>query len=148
MTRHFDSAVTGMSYTFEHVQRIRRLDQLQPHAIEHRLGHLLRHYLRTRSPELAVSIVRHIEALCVHPDLAGATNNRCAYLHLKAHWRCLVESEGTSMIAVQDRGPGQPPRAMGQETCKQVTSARSERDKEGDERIRSLRSLANCIDDA
>ena len=68
----------------------RRLHHLEPEAIERQLGQLMRHYLRTRSPAIALSVVRHIETLCEHPRFGGGSSERCAYLRLRAHWRWLA----------------------------------------------------------
>ena len=68
----------------------KRLETLPPNAIEQRLGGLIRHYLRTRSPAIAQSVVRHIETLCTHPAFEGDSAQRCAYLRLRMHWRWLA----------------------------------------------------------
>jgi hypothetical protein len=63
-----------------------------PETIERRLGKLIRYYVRTRSPAIAQSVVRHIEQLCAHPGYDGEPAERCAYLRLRAHWRWLARS--------------------------------------------------------
>ncbi|WP_078118294.1 hypothetical protein [Thiosocius teredinicola] len=76
--------------------RVQRLDQLPPDAIEERLAHLIRHYLQTRSPAIAGSVVRHIETLCAHPAFEGGATELCSYLRLKTHWRWLArQANGT-----------------------------------------------------
>jgi hypothetical protein len=45
------------------------LSQLDKQVLEHRLGDLIRRYVRGRSTVLAYSVVRHIEALIRHPDV-------------------------------------------------------------------------------
>jgi hypothetical protein len=67
-------------------------DSLSPEAIELQLGSLIRHYLRTQSPAIAQSVVRHIEQLCAHPGYDGEPADRCAYLRLRAHWRWLAQA--------------------------------------------------------
>jgi hypothetical protein len=75
------------------------LAELPPDAIEQRLGDLIRHYVRERSPTIAQTIVDHIEALCAHPDFEGDSTERCAYLRLKAHWRWLTEGASCKQVA-------------------------------------------------
>jgi hypothetical protein len=69
------------------------LDERSPDAIEQRLGRLIRHYLRTRSPTIARWVVQHIETLCAHPGFEGDPSERCAYLRMRAHWRWLAHAE-------------------------------------------------------
>jgi len=61
-------------------------------ALERRIANLIRHYLRTRSPAIAQSVVRHIEQLCSHPGFEGDARARCAYLRLRTHWRWLAQN--------------------------------------------------------
>jgi hypothetical protein len=70
-----------------------RLPALAPEAVRQRLGNLIRHYARTRSPAIARSVVRHIDALCSHPELECDATERCAYLRLRTHWRWLAQVE-------------------------------------------------------
>ncbi len=74
----------------------RRLHTLEPDAIEQRLGRLMRHYLHSRSPAIAQSVVRHIETLCAHPAYTGDNSERCVYLRLRAHWRWLAHTPVTA----------------------------------------------------
>ncbi|MGD8591144.1 MAG: ATP dependent RNA helicase [Chromatiales bacterium] len=67
--------------------------------IEQRIGCLIRHYLRSRSPATALSVVSHIEALCDHPDLVGDAVERCVYLRMRAHWRWLARITPTGVEA-------------------------------------------------
>ncbi len=69
------------------------LSLLEPEALEGRLRDLIRGYVRTRSAGLAQSVVRHIEALCSHPDLRDPTLF-CAYRRLATHWRWLAAQQG------------------------------------------------------
>jgi len=66
--------------------------------LEQRIGILIRHYLRSRSPAIALSVARHIEALCSHPGFEGGTAQRCVYLRMRAHWRWLAQ--------ISTAGPG------------------------------------------
>lgn len=59
--------------------------------LEHRLGDLIRRYVHQRSQELAQSVVRHLDALCLHPDYDGDSAQRCAYRRLARHWRWLSQ---------------------------------------------------------
>lgn len=79
--------------------RAQRLTELPPDAIEQRLGQLIRHYLQTRSPAIAGSVVRHIETLCAHPAFEGGSGELCAYLRLKTHWRWLANHHYTGTEA-------------------------------------------------
>ncbi len=63
--------------------------------IEQRLGKLIRHYVQTRSPAIASSVVRHIEMLCTHPGFEGGSSELCSYLRLKTHWRWLAMDSAT-----------------------------------------------------
>lgn len=76
--------------------RLARADlaALDPPVIQRRIGRLMRAYLRTRSADLARSIVRHLEALCGHPRLDAGHEERCVYRRLTRHWRLLAE-QGT-----------------------------------------------------
>ena len=65
---------------------------LPPDDIERRLGRLIRHYLRSRSPAIASSVVWHIELLCSHPGFAVDSRERRNYLRLRAHWRWLAKT--------------------------------------------------------
>jgi len=65
-------------------------DVVSTESIEQRLGQLIRHYVQTRSPAIAGSVVRHIELLCAHPGFEGGGSELCAYLRLKTHWRWLA----------------------------------------------------------
>ncbi|MCB1926201.1 MAG: ATP dependent RNA helicase [Gammaproteobacteria bacterium] len=60
-----------------------------PDLIRNRVALLIRHYLSTRSPAIAASVVRHIEQLCDHPEFDGDSEERCMYLRLRRHWRWL-----------------------------------------------------------
>ena len=75
------------------------LENQSPDAIRQRLAGLIARYAQTRSPKLAGSIVRHIEAICMHPRFDGDGEDLCDYLRLKTHWRWLanpvVAVEGT-----------------------------------------------------
>lgn len=71
--------------------QLRQLSLLTPDAIEQRLGRLIRHYLQSRSPAIALSVVRHIECLCAHPGFEGDSAQRCVYLRMCTHWRWLAK---------------------------------------------------------
>ena len=45
---------------------------------------LLTHYAWSGGPQLAMYVTRHIECVCVHPDIAPVVRNVCASLH--AEW--------------------------------------------------------------
>ncbi|MCP5160030.1 MAG: ATP dependent RNA helicase [Gammaproteobacteria bacterium] len=58
--------------------------------LEAQLSQLIREYLNRRSSDMAMSVARHIEALCVHPDYRGSWEERCAYRRLARHWNGLA----------------------------------------------------------
>ena len=65
------------------------LSRLDQRSLEHRVGDLIRRYVRDRSAVLALSVVRHIEALIRHPDVRDPAL-LCAYRRLATHWRWLA----------------------------------------------------------
>jgi hypothetical protein len=67
------------------------LSTLATKTLEHRLGKLIRCYAQRRSQNQARAVVRHLEALCLHPDYDGDPTHRCAYLRLAQHWRWLSQ---------------------------------------------------------
>jgi hypothetical protein len=73
------------------------LGALASETLEHRLGTLIRRYVQRRSGELASAVVRHLEALYLHPDYDGDPAQRCAYRRLAQHWRWL--SQDLSRVA-------------------------------------------------
>lgn len=74
--------------------------KLTPREIEIRIGRLIQTSLNGRSTAMAIEIVRHIEALCTHPDDRRSPEERCILRRLAGHWRRLAwlavdsESEG------------------------------------------------------
>jgi len=74
------------------LRRVTRLDELPPETIKRRLRQLIRYYLSCRSPAIASSVVRHIEVLCAHPAYDGDSDERCAFLRLRVHWRWLARA--------------------------------------------------------
>lgn len=74
------------------------LSRLAPGTLEVRLGDLIRRYVRGRSAELAQSVVRHIEALYLHPELRDPALF-CAYRRLATHWRWLAAQHGAGGAA-------------------------------------------------
>jgi hypothetical protein len=74
------------------------LRTLASRTLEHRLGELIRRYVEQRSQELARAVVRHLEALCLHPDYDGDPAQRCAYRRLAQHWRWLSQDLGRACV--------------------------------------------------
>jgi hypothetical protein len=70
------------------------LTLIAPQTLERRLSALIREYVRARSASLAQSVVRHIEALCLHPDNDDPALF-CAYQRLAVHWRWLAAQHGS-----------------------------------------------------
>ncbi|MFC1364955.1 MAG: hypothetical protein G8D61_15020 [gamma proteobacterium symbiont of Ctena orbiculata] len=64
--------------------------QMDPEFLTSRIGFLVWRYQLTRSKRMACSIVRHIEALCLHPELDGSALSRCGYQRSLRHWRMLA----------------------------------------------------------
>jgi hypothetical protein len=73
------------------------LSQLDPQVLEHRLGDLIRRYVRGRSTVLAHSVVHHIEALICHPDVRDPALF-CSYRRLATHWRWLAAQHNLSGV--------------------------------------------------
>jgi len=71
------------------------LTLIEPPTLERRLSALIREYVRARSASLAQSVVRHIEALCLHPDNDDPALV-CAYQRLAVHWRWLAAQHGSA----------------------------------------------------
>ena len=70
------------------------LARLEPRVLEGRLGDLIRRYVHQRSADLADAVIRHIEALYLHPDLCKDPDRQCAYRRFACHWRCLAAQCG------------------------------------------------------
>lgn len=64
--------------------------RLTPQEIERRIGRLIRASLNGRSATLASEIVRHIDALCAHPDDRRSAEERCVLRRMAGHWRRLA----------------------------------------------------------
>jgi hypothetical protein len=67
------------------------LERLEPPILESRLGELIRMYTRDCTLDLAESVVRYLEALYLHPQLAGSHDQQCALRRFACHWRWLAE---------------------------------------------------------
>lgn len=67
-----------------------RSTRLAPQEIERRIGRLIRASLNGRSAALASEIVRHIDALCAHPDDRRSAEERCVLRRMAGHWRRLA----------------------------------------------------------
>ncbi len=67
------------------------LERLEPSALELRLGELIRSYTRECSLDLADSVVRHLEALYLHPQVAVNRDRQCALRRFACHWRWLAD---------------------------------------------------------
>jgi hypothetical protein len=62
---------------------------LPPETIERRLADLVRAYVHGRSSALALSVVRHCEALLLHPALSDQPDRLDGLCRLARHWRLL-----------------------------------------------------------
>lgn len=72
----------------------RDLTSLASETLEQCLGRLIRRYVQRRSKDLADAVVRHLDALCLHPDYDGDPDQRCVYRRLAKHWRWLSQDLG------------------------------------------------------
>ncbi|QIK39149.1 ATP dependent RNA helicase [Caldichromatium japonicum] len=63
---------------------------LEPRDLSARLCELIRRYVEQAHPELAVSIVAHLEALYLRPDFWLDPDESCRYCRLMRHWRWLA----------------------------------------------------------
>lgn len=63
---------------------------LAPEAIERHLADLIRAYVHRRSAALARSVVRHCEALLLHPQLRNQPERLDGLCCLARHWRLLA----------------------------------------------------------
>ena len=76
--------------------------KLTPREIEIRIGQLIHASLNGRSSAMATAIVRHLEALCAHPDDCRSPEERCILRRLAGHWRRLA------WITVDSESGGKP----------------------------------------
>lgn len=75
-------------------------------ALKKDLGDLIRRYVRDgRSAALASRVVRHCQALYLHPALRDQPDEQDAFRDLAVHWRRLGAQLGT------DKGPSAPRQA-------------------------------------
>ena len=73
------------------------LARLEPRILEQRLGNLVRRYVRHCSGDLAKAVVRHLEALYLHPLICRNPEQCCAYRRFASHWRLLAAQHGQSL---------------------------------------------------
>lgn len=62
----------------------------KPEQIKARIGLLIRLYLVNQHPIIAQAVVDHINAILAHPKFVYTIEQRCLYLRLATHWRCLA----------------------------------------------------------
>lgn len=67
------------------------LERLEPSVLERRLGELIRLYARECTLDLAESVVRHLEALYLHPKVAVNCDQQCALRRFASYWRWRAE---------------------------------------------------------
>lgn len=58
--------------------------------IEYRINLLIKHYLSHPRKIIAQAIADHFVALLACPTAKQCSQQRCRYLKLAAHWRCLA----------------------------------------------------------
>ncbi len=61
-----------------------------PQQIEGRIGLLVRLYLINQHSMIAQAVADHVNAVLAHPGFVNTIEQRCIYLRLAAHWRCLA----------------------------------------------------------
>lgn len=61
-----------------------------PKKIEGRTGLLIRLYLINQHPMIAQAVGDHLNAILAHPGFVNSIEQRCLYLRLAKHWRCLA----------------------------------------------------------
>lgn len=86
----------GNSTSLDHPDPREDLLNMAPTAIEGRLASLIRRYAHNPSGPLAQGVVRHIEALCHHPNLRDPVLF-CAYRRLARHWRWIAARTNPSL---------------------------------------------------
>lgn len=77
--------------------------ELAPREIEIRIGQLIHASLNGRSTAMAAEIVRHIEALCAHPDDRRSPGERCVLRRLAGYWRQLAWITANSAVCPSAR---------------------------------------------
>lgn len=63
---------------------------LPPELLKARLAGLIRASVNQGAAAVAETVVRHFQALSLHPQLATDLNERAAYCHGARHWRGLA----------------------------------------------------------
>lgn len=63
---------------------------LTPDALRLRLAELIRRYVQAPSAQLAETVVKHVQALYLHPAMRYAADQQAALRRLACHWRCLA----------------------------------------------------------
>lgn len=61
----------------------------RPEDVEKRIKLLVRLYLCHHDKEIAVAVVRHVNAILAYPHYINDLYTRCQLRHLAEHWRCL-----------------------------------------------------------
>lgn len=69
---------------------------LTPEALSAQICELIRRYVNQSHPELANSIVAHLEALYLRPDFRLDPEASCSYCRLMRHWRWLARQRRLS----------------------------------------------------
>jgi hypothetical protein len=61
-----------------------------PENIENRIGLLIRLYVCQPEQEIAMAVVKHINAILAHPKYITNTMARCQLRKLSEHWRYMI----------------------------------------------------------
>jgi len=72
--------------------------RLPPETIERHLADLIRAYVQGRSAALALAVVRHCEALLLHPALRNQPERLEGLCRLARHWRLLLAQSAPQRV--------------------------------------------------
>lgn len=86
---------------------------LPPETLKQRLASLIRDAVGQGSASVAETVVRHFQALYLHPGLQADDDERAAYCRGARHWRQLAATQPLAEQAPR-RLRGQPSRRGGQ----------------------------------
>ncbi|EXJ14940.1 hypothetical protein [Imhoffiella purpurea] len=75
------------------------LGRLDRRVLESKVGDLIRGYAHEGTAERAESVVRHLEALYLHPEVCRDPEEQCAYRRFARHWRWIAGHRGAPRCA-------------------------------------------------
>jgi hypothetical protein len=71
--------------------------QMEPELLESRIEFLISRYRVSPTKTKANTIVRHMEALCGHPDIIETDTPYCAYQRTLKYWRMISDDKLTAV---------------------------------------------------